>query len=438
MDLSSPNTSGIYIPGNIQDTGKLNDTVYTHKPEPKKQKRYRDYEPDFLKKKLDGLYVNRYLETWKGNLLFKVSTPDDNDLDLRNNDYLCLSRHPDVISAKVESLNTSANSIKSGIYQHSSTLKKQFEKEFSILNRSDGSLLCQSGWSANSGLLFSICGDNTPVYIDSLAHASFAEGIQCASARQIVFNHNDTKHLETLLRRYGPGIITVDSVYSQNGNICPLKKVSDIAEAYASILVVDETHAYGVFGDEGEGLSASLHLENKVHFRTASLSKAFITRAGIISGSVKHLEFIQHESRTALFSSAPVDCDIAGLLVVLKLIRKSNKARETLAEYSKYVRKGLHELGYNIELSQAQIIGLQSGTEERTLKLRSVLETNGIYGSPFFYPATPRDQSELRFSLNSGLEQEALHHLIHVCAEIRSEIELRDWESTRRLNALNH
>ena len=101
-----------------------------------------------------------------------------------------------------------------------------------------------------------------------------------AGAQAHVFRHNQPKHLERLIASHGPGLILVDSVYSADGSVCPLTEVSAVSERLGCILVVDESHAIGVYGPHGEGLVHTLGLTSKAHYRTFSLSKAFATRAG--------------------------------------------------------------------------------------------------------------------------------------------------------------
>ena len=175
-----------------------------------------------------------------------------------------------------------------------------------------------------------------------------------------------------------------------------------------------------------------LGLTSRVHFRTASLAKAFAGRAGIVTCSGRIAEFLKYTANPAIFSSGLLPHELAGLEATLKVIVRSDDRRRRLHRNADYLRSGLSELGYNLELSEAQILGLEAGPELATMKLRDALEARGVFGSVFCAPATPKNRSLIRFTVNSELTHAELDRVIEVCAEIRDEVDLANWPSTRR------
>lgn len=390
-------------------------------------------EPDFLRRHVDVYYRERVEKTWQGGHIMHGLTPTRGAVLMVSNDYLDISGHPDIAQAQIDCLAGQDSSvIMSAVYLHSDCPQSSFEARMAGFLGMQDSLLCQSGYAANVGLLQSIAAPGVPIYIDMLAHMSLWEGALSAGIRAHPFRHNNAEHLEHLIRRHGPGIMVVDSVYSTCGSVAPLEDLVDVADRTGCVSVVDESHSLGTHGACGEGLVASLGLTERVHFVTASLAKAFAGRAGIIACSERAGQFIRYNSRPAIFSSALLPQEVAGLDATLNLIQNDPERRMRLHRNADHLRWHLDDLGYNVDLSQAQIIGLEAGPEPQTIVLRDALESRGVFGSVFCAPATANNRSLIRLSINAGLSREELDHVIRVCAEIRDEVDLESWASTRR------
>jgi CAI-1 autoinducer synthase len=188
-----------------------------------------------------------------------------------------------------------------------------------------------------------------------------------------------------------------------------------------------------VVGKRGEGLTSALGLGEQVHFRTASLSKAFAARGGVIAGSRRNLEYLRFEARPAVFSSGILPQEAAGYRAALDLIARDEWRRAKLFENAEYVRSRLTALGYNMRDSQCQIISLVVGTEPQTVIARDALQSRGVFGSVFAAPATPKNHALIRFSIQAAHEKAELDRLVAVCAEIREEARFAEWSSTRAL-----
>lgn len=390
-------------------------------------------EPEFLTLRIDRYYRERVQNTWNGGNIMRGRIPGADALHLSSNDYLSVAQHPEILQAISESLRHNGNGLlMSGVFLHGDCPQLVLEERLAHFMRAESGVLCQSGYCANTGLIQSIANDQTPVYVDMMAHMSLWEGIRSAGAKAVPFHHNDAEHLERQILRHGPGIVVVDSVYSTSGNVCPLREIADICEAQECVFVVDESHSLGTHGPNGEGLVVALGLAGRVHFRTASLAKAFAGRAGFIACSVRFNEYFKSESNPAIFSSTLLPLDVAGLDATLSVIQREGWRRERLHANAAYLRECLDDLGYNLNDSQSQIISLEAGPEQQTIVLRDALEARGIFGSPFIAPATPKNRSLIRFSINAGLSDTDLERIVSVCRDIRDEVDLVNWPSSRR------
>jgi CAI-1 autoinducer synthase len=389
--------------------------------------------PSFLSQRVDAYYRERVQNTWGGGHIMKGRVPDANALILSSNDYLALADHPAIVEAQVEALRGAGRGgLRSDVFRNGTDGLRQFELELAELLDAEDVVTCQSGWNANVGLIQSIAGAGTPVYVDMFAHTSLWEGVTSAGAEPRPFKHNDPDSLDKLVARHGPGVVCVDSVYSTSGSICPLEEIVTVAERHGCVLIVDESHSLGVFGAQGEGLTSALGLAGRVHFRTSSLSKAFAARGGIVAGRARHVEYFRYESRPAIFSSGILQQEASAFRATLDVIRSEAWRREQVLRNADYLRARLDDLGYNVDDSQCQIISLVAGPEEHTIVLRDALEAKGIFGAIFCAPATARNRSLIRFSVTSAMTREQLDRVAGVCGHIRHEVGLAEWASTKR------
>lgn len=408
---------------------KNNVTVLRPKPS------YRNADvPEFVALRVARYYRERVQNTWHGGHIMRGRVPDADALHLSSNDYLSVARHPKIQTAMLESIQRDGNGLlMSGVFLHGAACPQlQLEERLAGFMQAEAGVLCQSGFSANVGLLQTIANEHTPVYADMMAHMSLWEGIKSAGAKAVTIFHNDLEHLERQILRYGPGVVVVDTVYSTTGCVAPLEEILEICEAQGCVLVADESHSLGTHGPNGEGLVVELGLAERVHFRTASLAKAFAGRAGFITCSKEFSDFFRNESIHAIFSSTLLPHEVKGLDATLSVIQQEAWRRDKLHANAAYLRMQLDELGYNLNESETQIVSLESGTEQQTIVLRDALEARGIFGSVFCAPATPKNRALMRFSVNAGLTVSDLERIVNVCRDIRDEVNLVDWPSTRR------
>ena len=391
--------------------------------------------PAFVTSRMDEHYIDRIQKLLGGEHLHQWNQPGPEAVYLASNDYLGIAAEPTLLQAQANYLKRgNGDMLMSSVFLQEDSYQYRLENKFAEFMGSQDGLLTQSGWSANVGLLQSIAGPDVPVYLDMLAHASLWEGVQSGQARPVPFLHNDMEHLQKQVQKHGAGVIVVDAVYSTNGSLCPLLEVLRIAEESGCILIVDESHSLGTHGPNGAGLVVQMGLAERVHFRTASLAKAFAGRAGFITCSSKFKGYFLSSSRPAIFSSCLLGHELAWFDAALDFIRNAEDRRIALRQNAKRIRNGLTALGYNVSDGTEQIIALEAGPEPKTLILRKALERYGVCGSVFCAPATPKNRSLVRLTINSSLTSVEIQKVLSVCASIREEVDLKSWSSTRRMS----
>lgn len=390
--------------------------------------------PEFVQRRVDKFHNERVAIDWGGRHILRGRQATDSDLKLQSNDYLAIAGHPAIVEAQREALASGGlGMMMSALFQqHADDPLHRVEGELARAVGSEDGILAQSGFAANVGLIQSIAGDRVPVYIDMLAHASLWEGIRSAGARGVSVLHNDMTHLERQVMRNGPGVIVVDAVYSTNGSVAPLVEIAQLAHEHGCVLVVDESHSLGTHGARGEGLVASLGLNHRVHFITASLAKAYCSRAGFIACTTAFKDYFGCESLPAIFSSSLLPHELAGLSASHRVIQSESWRRQRLRQVTRHVRSELTELGYPIADGTEQIVAFEAGVEILTGHVRDVMERHGVFGSVFSAPATTANRSLLRLTLNAGMSDADVNRLIEVCRVARDDMALPSWSAMRR------
>ncbi|MDB5860950.1 MAG: Glycine C-acetyltransferase [Ramlibacter sp.] len=386
-----------------------------------------------LRHRIETQFRERWEKDWGRKFVTHGRDPGPDAVRLDGNDYLSVTGHQDIVQSQLEALRCNREFIvQSGVFQMAGSPTSRFETALADYVGKEGALLCQSGYTANLGLIQVVADPGTPVYLDSLAHMSLWEGVRAAGAPAHAFRHNDPAHLERMIQRHGPGMVIVDSVYSTTGALCPLEAIVDISEAHGCMILVDESHSLGTHGPQGRGLCAELNLTHRVHFITASLAKAFAGRAGFFTMPDELRPYLMCHSYPSIFSSCLLPHEIAGLAATMEVIKGSDAARGQLRTNTRRLRQSFSDCGFPIHHGSEQIISLEAGAERDTLALRDKLEERGVYGAVFCAPATSMNRSMVRLTLNAALTDAEMGHVEAVAHELAPLVKPWDWPIARR------
>lgn len=376
--------------------------------------------------------IDNYFSQYPDRHVVNGRAPMASDIMLSGNDYLAIGNDPGIVRRQVGSLaKRHENVFMSGVYTQYLDGQLRLEQDYAAWLGAEAAVLCQSGFAANEGLVQATAGPDTPAYVDMFAHASIWHGAAVAEAPAYAFRHNDAEHLRRQIATHGPGVVAVEAIYSTIGDICPLHDILDVCEETGSMLVVDESHAIGVVGFQGEGLVSHLGLAGRVPFRVFSLSKAMVGRGGVVVGPARFAEYFRYESAPAVFSSAVLPNEVARFEATLSVVRGETQRRARVAGLSERLRAGLLQRGYDVSCSESQIIPLIAGPESETARLRDALEANGVIGSVFCAPATPRNRSMVRLCVHNDLDDSDIDRILEVCSNIRDWVRPDRWPASR-------
>lgn len=353
------------------------------------------------------LHMKDYVDRFRSYEPFPFDQPTDSSsyLALHQNDYLQLSRHPEVARAKADSVARSGNgNMASTIYGGDSDDHLAFRDRLMRVLRTPDVLLATCGWTANVGLIEAIAKPGSPVYLDHQAHASLWDGARLAHASPVMVLHHDVDHLERRIRRGGPGVVCIDAYYSTDGSVADLEAYVEICERHDCVLVLDESHSFAMTGEAGGGLAVERGLAHRVHFRTSSLSKALGGHGGFIAASRHLIWYLTHRARSVIFSSNTLPSDSAAHLAALEIVGREPERAERCLRLARLLRQELHARGIPTGLSASQIVSIHFDDDHLTSRFYGLMRERGILVSVFVAPATPEGTGLARFSIHSGLE----------------------------------
>lgn len=284
---------------------------------------------------------------------------------------------------------------------------KELENLISSLFQKEATLLFNSGYHANVGITSSIALKGDVIFSDKLNHASIIDGMQLSQGKFFRYQHNDMESLEKLLIRerdnYNNAIIITESVFSMDGDIANLKKLIDLKKKYNCILMVDEAHAFGVFGKNGLGICEELGIITEIDLIVGTFGKAIGSMGAFATGNKILIDFLINKARSFIFSTALPPINIAFSKWILE-----NKLPET---YEK--RKNMIELGKKLG-SSSHIIPIIIGTNEKTIETCKVLYQNGYFTLPIRPPTVPDGTSRIRLSLTTDITEKDLEQLCNI------------------------
>jgi len=342
---------------------------------------------------------------------------NNNLIDLCSNDYLGLSRDKDVIKASYEiSLSQGLGSGSSRFITGSRPIHTLLEAELAEWLNQDKVLLFPSGFQANIAAVQGLANRNSIVIADKLIHNSLLVGIKASGSKLVRFAHNDLKDLENKILKFNSTqksiLIIVESLYSMEGSIAPLKEITEICKKYNVQLLVDEAHALGVLGPEGKGLS--FDLSNDITMLTGTLGKSFGSGGAFIACNSMIGEYLIQTSGAFRYTTALSPALAAGALKSLQKIKNNKEwGINLLIASEKWKKEILRNFSYPIK-GESQILSIIVGQEEKTILLQKYLEKNGFLAIAIRPPTVQVNQSRIRLTIRRDLSLEILENFISV------------------------
>ena len=350
--------------------------------------------PKFLQilenRKESGSY--RFLSLFKGFV------------DFYSNDYLGLSRKLKAESQKFDRLGSTGSRLISG----NSIEAENCEQLLAEFFQSESALVFNSGYDANIGLFSSVPQKGDTVIYDSLIHASIRDGIRLSHAKSFSFLHNNLQDLEKKLKiSEGSIFVAVESLYSMDGDVCPVDDVIALCDKYNAFLIVDEAHAVGVLGEQGKGVTYN----KNVFARVVTFGKGYGFHGAAVLGSDDLKNYLINFARSFIYTTA---LPVHDYITIQKQIKNSQDGhlRNDLQEKITYFRD---QLKYNwISDSHSPIQIIETPGVENAIKLAKKLQENNFAVKAILSPTVPEGHERIRICLHAFNSKEEIEKLAEI------------------------
>lgn len=341
----------------------------------------------------------RYIETAQSP---RVKIEGKDFILLGSNNYLGLCDDHRLKKAAIDAVNKyGVGSGGSRLTTGSYNLHRELEKRIASFKGTEASLVFNTGYMANVGIIQAMCDRNWVIFCDKLNHASIIDGCRLSGAKLIRYKHCDMKDLLDKVRKYkgNNNLIVTDGVFSMNGDIAPLPEIVKIAKDHGMMTMVDDAHAAGILGKNGSGTSSYFGLDNQIDIMMGTLSKAVASEGAYAACSKDLIDYLRNCARSFIYSTALSPATIAVSIKSLEIIEEDEERRVNLLKMSEWFQNELKKAGFNVMETKTPIIPIMVGSADKAVEFNKNLLEEGIYIPAIRPPSVPEGTSRLRVSL---------------------------------------
>ena len=372
--------------------------------------------------KKSGLYKSERIIKSPQSSLIETSEKKE-IINLCSNNYLGLSSHPEVTQAAKDAIDTHGFGMSSVRFIcGTQDIHKKLENKISSFLGMEDTILYAAAFDANGGVFEPLFGPEDAIISDQLNHASIIDGIRLCKAQRHRYLHNDMNDLEEKLKETShcrARIIVTDGVFSMDGTIAQLDKISELAKKYNALVMSDECHSTGFIGEKGRGVHELKNVMGKVDIITGTLGKALGGASGGFTSSKKEvIEILRQKSRPYLFSNTLAPSIVGASLKVFELIENDNSLIKNLQKNTEYFREEMKNLGFDIVDGTHPIVPIMLYDAVLAKKMSEKLLEKGVYVIGFYFPVVPKDLARIRVQLSAGHTIEQLEKAINSFKEV--------------------
>jgi glycine C-acetyltransferase len=321
-------------------------------------------------------------------------------INLSSNNYLGLTTHPKLRERAIEAIR--ALGVGSGSVRTiagTMDIHMQLERKLAEFKRTEAAVVFQSGFAANAGTVAAILGRDDAIVSDELNHASIIDGARLSRATIKVFPHRDVgaaRRIVEELPRTQRKLIISDGVFSMDGDLGALPDLCDLAEEFGCIMMVDDAHASGVFGEHGRGTIDHFGLHGRVDVQVGTLSKAIGVLGGYVAGARSLIDFLYHRARPFLFSTSHPPAVAAACLAAIEVLETEPGLMNRLWENTRFFKSGLQALGFDTGASESPITPVIVGDAGLAMALSDQLFEKGVFAQGIGFPTVPHGKARVR------------------------------------------
>ncbi len=386
----------------------------------------------FLREEYEAL-VAQSLD-WKIRVLKGPSAPHSNVagkdvIMLCSNNYLSLSNHPKVKRAAIQATREyGAGSGSVRPIAGTMDLHEELERRIARFKHREAALFYISGFATNAGLIPQLAGEGDTIITDELNHGSIIDGCRLTKAQRLIYKHRDMAELERSLQEADHNsrriLIISDGVFSMDGDIAPVDQIAKAAEPYGAMVYIDDSHGEGVLGEGGRGAANHFHVEDKVHIEMGTFSKALGVVGGYAAGSNDLRLFALNKSRTWLLSASHPPATVASCIAAIDVLETEPKWVDRLWKNTRYFKKELVSLGFDIGHSETPITPVMLGESSVAKAFSDRLFEEGVFALPIVFPMVAKDKARIRNIINAGLARKDLDAALAAYEKIGKELKV--------------
>ena len=349
-------------------------------------------------------------------------------VNLSSNNYLGLTTHPKLIEAAIQA--TRDYGVGSGSVRTiagTMAIHMELERRLAAFKKTEAVVVFQSGFTANAGTVSSILTKEDVVISDALNHASIIDGCRLSRAAIKVFPHKDVAAARAVLQDLPAAqrkLLITDGVFSMDGDLGSLPALCDLAEEFGCIMMVDDAHASGVFGENGRGTVDHFKMHGRVDIQVGTLSKAIGSLGGYVAGSQDFIEFLYHRARPFLFSTSHPPSVAASCIAALDVLEQEPEIIDRLWDNTRFFKAGLSSLGFDTGLSESPITPVIAGEGSLAMKLSDRLFAEGVFAQGIAYPTVARDKARVRTIVTATHTKDELQFALDAFKRVGKELGL--------------
>lgn len=373
-----------------------------------------------------GLYKQERVITTPQSSL--ISTAGGGEvINMCANNYLGLANHPRLVKAAEDALENYGFGMASVRFIcGTSEIHKSLEAKLSSFLGTDDTILYASCFDANGGLFETLLGKDDAIFSDQLNHASIIDGVRLCKAARYSYLNNDMDDLEAKLKEAGNArikLIVTDGVFSMDGYIANLPGICELADKYGALVMVDDSHAVGFWGESGAGTPEYHGVRERIDILTGTFGKALGGALGGYTAARKEIvELLRQRSRPYLFSNSVSPPIVAATLEALNLLEESEDLRRQLRVNTVYYRSGLEKLGFDILPGEHPIVPVMFYNARTAADFAAKMLGEGVYVTAFSFPVVPKDKARIRTQVSAGHTREQLDEVLAAFEKVKREM----------------
>ena len=345
-----------------------------------------------------------------------------------SNSYMGLTYDKRIVEAAIEATRKYGTGCAGSRFLNGTLdLHVQLEKELAAFLGKDECLVFTTGFTVNEGVIPTLVDRKDYIICDDRDHASIVDGRRLSFATQLKYKHNDMEALEKELKKCNPEsvkLISVDGVFSMEGDLAPLKEIVELKKKYNASIMVDEAHGMGVFGRQGRGVCDHFGVTNDVDVIMGTFSKSFASLGGFVAADSDTINWIRHTCRSYIFQASCTPASAAAALEALHIFQNEPERQENLWKITNYALESFRQAGFEIGETESPIIPLYVRDTEKTFLSTKMAFDEGVFINPVIPPACAPQDTLLRFALMATHTKEQVDTAVEKLTKIFKTLEI--------------